>query len=105
MCRGRALNNKINNKHERNRFPRQKSSFRTLLKRDDSVSIHTKNLQYLATEVFKVKNDNSPEIMKEIFDFQENETCNLRSGIHLARRTVRTTQYGIESVSNLGAKL
>ena len=43
--------------------------------------------------------------MKEIFVFQENETYNLRSGNHLARKNIRTTQYGIESVSNLGAKL
>ena len=43
--------------------------------------------------------------MKQIFVFQENETYNLRSGNHLARKTVQTTQYGIESVSTLGAKL
>ena len=64
-----------------------------------------KNLQYLATDLFKVKNDPSPEILKEILVFQKNETYNLRSGNHLARKTIRTTQYGIENVSNLGAKL
>ena len=37
---------------------------KTLLKRDKSTSIHMKNLQYLATELFKVKNGLSPEIMK-----------------------------------------
>ena len=42
--------------------------------------------------------------MKDIFVFQENETYNLRSGNHLERKNIRTTQYGIESVSNLGAK-
>ena len=83
----------------------KKSSFETLLKRDKSTSIHVKNLQHLATELFKVKNNLSPEIMKEIFVFQENETYNLRSGNHLARKNIRTTQYGIESVSNLEAKL
>ena len=64
-----------------------------------------KNLQYLATDLFKVKNDPSPEILKEILVFQKNETYNLRSGNHLARKTIRTKQYGIENVSNLGAKL
>ena len=43
--------------------------------------------------------------MKEISVFQEHETYNLRSGNYLARKSVRTTQYGIESVSNLEAKL
>ena len=63
-----------------------------------------KNLQYLAIKLFKVKNDLSPEILKEIFVFQGNETYNLRSGNHLARKNIRVTQYGIESVSNLRAK-
>ena len=63
------------------------------------------NLQNLATELFKVKNDLSPEIIKESFIFQENETYNLRSVIHLARKNIRTTQYGIELVPNLGAQL
>ena len=43
--------------------------------------------------------------MKERFVFQENETYNLGCGNHLPRKNIRTTQYGIESVSNLGAKL
>ena len=46
-----------------------------------------KNLQYLATELFKVKNGLSPEIMKEIFVFQESDNYNLRSGNHLHKRT------------------
>ena len=36
-----------------------------------------KNLQYLAAELFKVKNGLSPEIMKEVFVLQECETYNL----------------------------
>ena len=74
MCHGRSLNNKINNLHERALrivYQDKKSSFETLLKRDKSVSIHIKNLQYLATEIFKVKNGLCPEIMKEIFIFHE----------------------------------
>ena len=59
----------------------------------------------MATELFKVKNNLSPEIMKKNFVFQENETYNLRSGNHLARKNIQTTKYGIESFSNLGAKL
>ena len=43
--------------------------------------------------------------MKEIFTFQENKTYNLRSGNQLVPKNIPATQYGIESVSNLGAKL
>ena len=108
MCHGRGLNNKINNIHGRALrivYHDKISSFKTLLKRDKSTSIHMKNLQYLATELSKVKNGLYPEIMKEIFVFQESDTYNLRSRNHLARKNIRTTQYGIEIVSNLGAKL
>ena len=59
----------------------KKSSFEKLLQKDKSVSVHMKNLQYLATEIFKVKNSLSPIIMYEVFNFQENENYNLRKGI------------------------
>ena len=42
------------------------------------------NIQYLATKLITVKNCLSPEIMREMFVFQENENYNLRSGSHLA---------------------
>ena len=60
MCHGRGLNNKINNIHERI-YQNKKSRFETLFKRGKSTSIHMKNLQYLASESFKVKNSLSPE--------------------------------------------
>ena len=108
MCHSRGLNNKINKVHDRALrlvYEDKISSFESLLERDKSVSLHVKNLQYLATEIFKIKNDLSPEIMKEVFIFKENEAYSLRSGKHLARRNMRTTQYGTHSVSNLGAKI
>ena len=74
MCHGRGLNNKINNIHERALrivYHDKISSFKTLLKRDKSTSIHMKNLQYLATKLFKVKNYLSPEIMKETLFFKK----------------------------------
>ena len=39
-------------------------SFEDLLKKDNSVSIHHRNIQALATEMFKVENNIAPEIMK-----------------------------------------
>ena len=68
MCHGRGLNNKTNNIRERTLrivYQDKKSNFETLLKRDNSTSIHLKNLQYLATELSKLKNGLSPEIMKK----------------------------------------
>ena len=43
------------------------SSFEDLLKKDNSVSIHHKNLQALVIEMFKVHTKTSLEIMLEVF--------------------------------------
>ena len=48
-----------------------------------------KNIQYLATELFKVKNGLSLEIIKQSFDFQKHETYNLMSGNHLVQKNIR----------------
>ena len=44
------------------------SLFLQLLQKDNSVTIHQQNLQVLASEIFKAKNDLSPEIMKELYE-------------------------------------
>ena len=104
MCHSRGLNNRINNLHERALrivYQDKKSDFETLLKNDKSVTIHVRNLYYLVTEVCKVKNNISPEIMKDIFHFPKNQNSNLTSGTHLASRNIRETLFGREMVSNL----
>ena len=59
MFHSRTLNNRINKIHERALRLVYKNetflSFDDLLKRDRSVSIHQKNLQILATEIYKTK--------------------------------------------------
>ena len=81
MCFGRGLNNKINTMHESALwivYQDKKLSFETLLKREKFLSFHIKNHTYLATEVAQVKNGHSPEIMKEVFVFQEKEVFLMR---------------------------
>ena len=66
----KGLNNKINSLHERAlriRYGYSSSSFQDLLKKVNSASIHYTNMQALATEMVKVKNDILPKIMKEVF--------------------------------------
>ena len=43
--------------------------------------------------------------MKEMWDFQENETFIVKSGNNLSQRNMQTIQYVTESISNLGAKI
>ena len=108
MCCSRTLNHKINIIHEKalrivyNDF---QSSFYDLLQKDKSITIHQKNIQYLATEIYKVSKGLSPEIMSEIFVFKENSVYNLRHGLHLQRKNLRTTNFGLESITNIGAKI
>ena len=64
MFHSRSLNNKINSLHERAlriTYGDRSSSFEDLLKKDNSVSIHHRNIQALATEMFKVENNIAPE--------------------------------------------
>ena len=70
MFHGRNLNNKINSMHGRAlriTYGDRSSSFDNLLKKDNSVFIHHRNIQALATEVFKVENNIALEVMKELF--------------------------------------
>ena len=93
MCHSRGLNNKINNLSEtsiKNSLSRQKIFVEAW---QVCINLH-KTLQYLATEIFKVK--------KSLFLMKSN---NLRRGNHLARRNIRTTHYGNETISNLGVKI
>ena len=64
------LNNKINSIHERAlriTYQDNTSLFQELLNKDNSVSIHQRHLQVLATEMFKIHRALSPEILREIF--------------------------------------
>ena len=79
-------------------------SFDDLLKRDRSVSIHQKNLQILATEIYNTKNDLGPKIMKDTFRFIQ-KPCNLRNDPELQSRRNRTVYFGTESISSLAPKI
>ena len=48
------------------------TSFDELLKMNNSVSIHHRNIQLVAILMFKVKNGLCPEIMKDLFQFNTN---------------------------------
>ena len=74
MFHSRKLNNRINQLYERTLKPAYKdknATYDELLPKDNSVSVHHRNLQFLATENFKVKIDLAPNIMKKVFQFGE----------------------------------
>ena len=64
------MNKKINRLHEKCLhivYSDKTSSFEELLDKDGSVTIHTRNLQVLATEMYKVYRNLSPTIVAQIF--------------------------------------
>ena len=100
MFHNRELNNKINKLHERVLrivCKNSKLSFQELLNLDNSFTIHHRNLQKLATEMFKIKNNLSPTLMQELFTIQENR-YDLRNKRCWETANVRTTCYGIETL-------
>ena len=108
MCHSRANNSKINRLHERCLriiYSDKKSSFEQLLEKDKSVSIHTRNLQFLATEMYKVKEGLSPSIVTELFEHRDEQHYHLRNNAEFTIPTIRTVYHGSESISFLGPKI
>ena len=107
MFHSRSLNNRINSIHDRAlriTYSDKTSTFQLLLEKDNSVSIHHRDLQTLVTEIFKISNNLSPNIVKEIFQerFVPN---NLRRNNSFASRQVNSVYHGTESLSFLGPKI
>ena len=76
MFHNRTLNNKINRLHERTLrivYKNDNLTFQELLEKDNSITIHQKNLQRLATEMYKVKSNIASLPMQESFTEQINE--------------------------------
>ena len=70
MFCSRKLNKKINHIHQRALrmvYQDYTSSFVNLLAKDESVCIHHRNIQNVAIEMFKVKNNLCPKIIKNLF--------------------------------------
>ena len=79
--------------------------FSALFVKDNSFTIDQKNLQLLAIEICDVKKNISPEIMNKIFDFSENNACELRCGNCLSRSKIHSTHFEIKFVGNIASKI
>ena len=70
MCHSRKLNTRIDNMHKCALlivYQDKNTSFNELLIKAGSVKIHDRNVQALATEMYKVYHNLSPLIMSEVF--------------------------------------
>ena len=108
LFHSRELNNRINRIHERALrlvYQDNSLSLAELLEKYNSVTIHQRNLQVLATSIFKLKNGLFPEIMKEVFEIQNSAYNFCSEATHFKRENVKMTHYGIQSVKYLGPKI
>ena len=73
-------------------------------KKDGSVSIHNRNLQFLATEIYKISKGLSLLILTELFKHRD-EQHNLRNTAEFTIPAIRTVYHRSESSSFLGVKI
>ena len=107
MFHNRTLNNRINRIHERALrivYRDKTSNFTELLQTDNAVTAHQRNLQVLATEVYKAKMGLTPQLVKELFPLSTH-AYNLRSTYEFKIENTKTVYYGTESLSFLGPKI
>ena len=107
MFDNRTLNNKINKLQERALrlvHNDNTSSFYELLQKDNSFTIHHRNIQKLALEMYRVKHRIAPKIICELFN-EANVPYNLRQDVSFRTYNVKTVLYGTETLSYLVPKI
>ena len=62
--------------------------------KDNSVSIHHRNIHLLAVELYKVKTNLSSELMLELFQKRE-VNYDIRSQTHPSLRSINTNSYSL----------
>ena len=114
MFHSRQVNSKVNSLHYRALrmvYLEETSSFEELLTKDGSVTIHHRNLQVLAVEMFKVIRGMATTFMNEIFSrnenaFADNLSSNTRSkSIFYNPSNPKTVYHGLETLRCLGPKI
>ena len=108
MFHGRGINRKINKLHERALrivYEDFTSSFGELLIKDRSCTIHQRNIQTLAIEIFKTKKGINPAFMQDIFIAKSDVGYMLRQKRELDSMNVRTVSWGENTLRYLGCKI
>ena len=106
MFHSRKLNHRINRLHERAlriTYKDDTSSFNHLLSIDESFTVHERNIQTLAIELYKVVNGMSPKIMDLIFPL--NSQAIYPGESTFKRFNVKTVSWGTETLAHLGPKI
>ena len=73
---------------------------KNIVEKNKTVSIHQRNLQTFATEIYKAKNKITTEIVNSLFELT-NKNYNLRNTSVLKKNRYFTVHYGRESFASL----
>ena len=107
MFSNRTLNSRIDKLQERSLrilYKDDISTFEELLEKDNAITVHEHNIQLLAIEMYKVKNDIKPNVLGNFVTNRE-ERYNTRHHSQLFRDRANSTNYGMESIRILGPKI
>ena len=107
MFHSRRLNSEVNSIHERAlriTYQDKTSTFKKLRNKTTPVSIHHRNLQVSAVEMFKIHGDLSPKILRETF-VSKTSSNNLCRNDTFEKRQVYSVYHGTKSLSFLGPKI
>ena len=107
MFNGRQISDKKKKPHERALrivYNDTVTSLENLLVKDKSFTIHQKNIQSSAIEIYKAINNLSGGNLREFF-IGNNHNCNLRSRSELSLSNVNTAFKGQSSISYFGSGL
>ena len=106
MFHSRKLNNRINKIQERSLrivYQDYHSSFKELLEKDKSFTVHHRNIQTLSIELYKVAYGIAPEITKLVFPTKPQGKFVWENIFQTFN--VKTTSWGIESLGHLGPRI
>ena len=107
MCFNRSCINLINHLHERALrifYNDNVSSFEDLLQRDQSISIHQRNIRLLGIKLYQTRSNISIHIMNELLE-QGNIICNLRSQTYFATGPISTVNNDLKRLRYLRPKI
>ena len=108
MFHSRTINNKINRLHERALrivYSDFKSAFEGVLMKDNSFSIHERNIQSLAIEIYQFFNGLSPSFLNNVFHKNISNSHDLPNNKELYSRNSKTVRCETETVSYMAPKI
>ncbi len=101
MFNSRAANSKINRLHKRAfrlLYNDDISTFDELLKKAGTFNIHQRNIQSLAIEMFKVKNNTGPLLLNDIFLRRVHHGPSLRKESDFVTPHINSVHFGADSL-------